>query len=209
MLGKTHMMVGIAASLALTHPDTISGMVTAAGVGAVGALISDIDVGTSNSHKDADRVVGLTAVVIAVVMAADLIGQFGIMQRILNNSGIVRVIVGCLLFIGTCAFGKEQPHRSFMHSFLALAILAFSLGLIYPKIIPYFVIGFLSHLATDIFNRRKVRLLYPLKGGFSLNLFHAKGIANTIFFTAGCTVTAIEVALMLIRMVHIRHGFVI
>lgn len=209
MLGKTHMMVGIAASLALTHPDTISGMVTAAGVGAVGALISDIDVGTSSSHKDADRVVGLTAIVIAVVMAADLIGRFGIIQRILNNSGIVRVLVGCLLFIGTCAFGKEQPHRSFMHSFLALVILSFSLGLVYPAIVPYFVIGFLSHLATDIFNRRKVRLLYPLKGGFSLNLFHANGMANTIFFMAGSAITAIEVVLLLIRMLHVRHGFVI
>lgn len=209
MLGKTHMMVGIAASLVLTHPDTISGMVTAAGVGAVGALISDIDVGTSASHKDADRVVALTSIVIAVVMAADLIGRFGIIQKILQNSGIVRVIVGCLLFIGACAFGKEQPHRSFMHSFLALAILSFSLGMVYPAIVPYFVIGFLSHLATDIFNRRKVRLLYPLKGGFSLNLFHAKGIANTVFFMAGSAVTAVAVVWLLVRMVHIRHGFVI
>lgn len=199
MLGKTHMMVGIAATLAVTRPDTVSGIVTAAGVGAVGSLISDIDVGTSSSHKDANKVILLTLIVTALAVIADCAGHLGLIQKIMSNSGIARVIIGCFVFVGTCAFGKEQPHRSFMHSLLALLILSFAIGLIYLPIVPYFVIGFLSHIATDVFNRRKVRLLYPLKGGVSLNLFRANGIANSLFLAAGCIVTTVELILLLIN----------
>lgn len=199
MLGKTHMMVGIAAALAVTRPDTVSGIVTAAAVGAVGSLISDIDVGTSSSHKDADKVILLTSIVAILAVIFDFAGQLGLIQRIMSNSGITRVITGCLIFIGTCAFGKEQPHRSFMHSLLALLILSFSVGLIYIPIVPYFMIGFLSHIATDVFNRRKVRLLYPLKGGVSLNLFRANGIANKLFFVSGCIVTTVELILLFVN----------
>ena len=92
-----------------------------------------------------------------------------------------------------------MPHRSFMHSFTALAALDAALCLIYPSIAVYFTIGFLSHLATDIFNKKKVRLLYPMKGGVCLNLFHAYGTANTVFFIAGCAVTALETILLLVR----------
>ena len=182
MLGKTHMAVGIAATLAITQPSGISELVLAVGAGSLGALISDIDVGTSNSHRDADKITALSAVVVLAVFALDYFCNTQIIERIIGSSGYLRIIAGLLLFIGICAFGKEQPHRSFMHSFLALILLSFALGLIWEKAVIYFAVGFLSHLATDIFNKKKVRLLYPLKGGVSLGLFHAYGLANDIFF---------------------------
>ena len=125
MLGKTHMMVGIAVTLAITHPDTLSGFVTAAGIGAIGALISDIDVGTSSSHRDANRVIFLTIAVAVIFLAVDYFGKFGLVQTILQDSSIVRILLGIALFLVVCAFGKETPHRSFMHSFTALAALDF------------------------------------------------------------------------------------
>ncbi len=48
MTGKTHAAVGLGTVLAVTQPSTVSGLVLAAGTGMLGALISDIDVGTSN-----------------------------------------------------------------------------------------------------------------------------------------------------------------
>ena len=47
MTGKTHAAVGLGTVLAVTQPSTVSGLVLAAGTGMLGALISDIDVGTS------------------------------------------------------------------------------------------------------------------------------------------------------------------
>lgn len=193
MLGKTHMAVGIAATLAITQPSGISELVLAVGAGSLGALISDIDVGTSNSHRDADKITALSVVVVLAVFALDYFCNTQIIERIIGSSGYLRIITGLLLFIGICAFGKEQPHRSFMHSFLALILLSFALGLIWEKAVIYFAVGFLSHLATDIFNKKKVRLLYPLKGGVSLGLFHAYGLVNDIFFVVGSIVAVIEV----------------
>lgn len=193
MLGKTHMAVGIAATLAITQPSGVSELVLAVGAGSLGALISDIDVGTSNSHRDADKITALSVVVVLAVFAMDYFCNTQIIERIIGSSGYLRIIAGLLLFIGICAFGKEQPHRSFMHSFLALILLSFALGLIWEKGVIYFAVGFLSHLATDIFNKKKVRLLYPMKGGVSLGLFHAYGLANDIFFAIGSIVAIIEV----------------
>lgn len=193
MLGKTHMAVGIAATLAITQPSGVSELVLAVGAGSLGALISDIDVGTSNSHRDVDKITALSVVVVLAVFAMDYFCNTQIIERIIGSSGYLRIIAGLLLFIGICAFGKEQPHRSFMHSFLALILLSFALGLIWEKAVIYFAVGFLSHLATDIFNKKKVRLLYPLKGGVSLGLFHAYGLANDIFFAVGSIIAVIEV----------------
>lgn len=193
MLGKTHMAVGIAATLAITQPSGVSELVLAVGAGSLGALISDIDVGTSNSHRDADKITALSVVVVLAVFAMDYFCNTQIIERIIGSSGYLRIIAGLLLFIGICAFGKEQPHRSFMHSFLALILLSFALGLIWEKAVIYFAVGFLSHLATDIFNKKKVRLLYPMKGGVSLGLFHAYGLANDIFFAIGSIVAIIEI----------------
>lgn len=187
------MAVGIAATLAITQPSGISELVLAVGAGSLGALISDIDVGTSNSHRDADKITALSVVVVLAVFAMDYFCNTQIIERIIGSSGYLRIIAGLLLFIGICAFGKEQPHRSFMHSFLALILLSFALGLIWEKAVIYFAVGFLSHLATDIFNKKKVRLLYPMKGGVSLGLFHAYGLANDIFFAIGSIVAIIEV----------------
>lgn len=187
------MAVGIAATLAITQPSGVSELVLAVGAGSLGALISDIDVGTSNSHRDADKITALSVVVVLAVFAMDYFCNTQIIERIIGSSGYLGIIAGLLLFIGICAFGKEQPHRSFMHSFLALILLSFALGLIWEKAVIYFAIGFLSHLATDIFNKKKVRLLYPMKGGVSLGLFHAYGLANDIFFAIGSIVAIIEV----------------
>ena len=187
------MAVGIAATLAITQPSGVSELVLAVGAGSLGALISDIDVGTSNSHRDADKITALSVVVVLAVFAMDYFCNTQIIERIIGSSGYLRIIAGLLLFIGICAFGKEQPHRSFMHSFLALILLSFAIGLIWEKAVIYFAVGFLSHLATDIFNKKKVRLLYPMKGGVSLGLFHAYGLANDIFFAIGSIVAIIEV----------------
>ena len=199
MLGKTHLAIGIAVTMAVTQPANISELILAVGVGGLGALISDIDVGTSESHKDADKITILSIIVIVGVLAVDYFFNTGIVERMVRNSGYGRITVGIFLFIGICAFGKEQPHRSFMHSFLALALLDFAIGLVWEKTVIYFSVGFLSHLATDVFNKKRVRLLYPLSGGISLGLFHAYGLANQIFFMAGSAIAVLEIGLFAVK----------
>ena len=199
MLGKTHLVTGVATTLAVTRPTSLSELILAVGVGGVGALISDIDVGTSSSHRDADKITALTVIVVLGVLVIDHFFNTGIVERVIRYSGYGRIVVGGLMFIGICAFGKEQPHRSFMHSLLGLFLLCFAIGLMWEKAIVYFAVGFLSHLATDIFNKKKVRILYPLRGGVSLGMFHAHGVANYVLFLIGSAVTVIELVLFMVR----------
>lgn len=195
MLGKTHLAVGIAASLAVVHPATIPELVIGLGVAAVGAVISDIDVGTTESHRDANIISAMAFVAVVAVVAADKLFNLGVYEILQERSNLARLIVGALAFIGVCAFGKEQPHRSFMHSFLAMVILSALVGVILPPAMPYFAVAFLSHLITDLFNFKKVRLLYPLKGGVAFHMFHAKGIANSFILLAGSVASVAVIAL--------------
>jgi inner membrane protein len=199
MLGKTHLAVGIAASMLAVHPSTLPELVIGVGAAAVGAVISDIDVGTTESHRDADIISTIAVVAVVAVLVLDKVFNIGVYEILKERSNMARVILGALAFIGVCAFGKEQPHRSFMHSFLALIILSALVGVILPTAMPYFAVAFISHLATDLFNFKKVRLLYPLKGGISFHMFHAKGIANSVIFLAGSVVSVAAVVMNFAR----------
>ncbi len=191
MLGKTHMAVGIAAALAFTAPKTIGEAGMAVGVGAVGALISDIDVESSGSCRRANLVILLVAAQAAALLAADYFLGMDLLWRVAGNGSAVRVLMGVLLFVGICVFGKGQPHRSFMHSFLGLALLDAALGLAFPAFVPYFTVGFLSHLALDLLNQKGVKLFYPWKPGFCLGWFHARGLADRLLCMAGCALSAL------------------
>lgn len=199
MLGKTHFVVGVATVMTVTQPERVSELILAVGIGGLGALISDIDAGTSESHHEADKITMLSVIVVLGILALDYFFHAGIMERIVENSGYMSVTMGILLFVGICAFGKEQPHRSFMHSFLALMLFSLAISLIWKKAVRYFVVGFLSHLVIDIFNKKKVRLLYPLKGGISLGLFRAYGLVNGIFFLVGSAAMVLELFLFTVR----------
>lgn len=199
MLGKTHFAVGVATSLMFTQPKTLQDVILAVGVGGIGALISDIDVDTSGSHKYVNKIIAAAVLIIIAVFTAERLWNVGIVNRIISDSNYARIAIGIVLFIAICAFGKQQPHRSFMHSILALVLLTVSIGMIWEVLIPYFVIGFASHLITDMFNFKKVRLLYPLKGGVALKLFHAHGLANSLFFAIGSALAIIQIVICIIR----------
>lgn len=199
MLGKTHMMVGIATTLAITRPQKISHMVMAVGAGAIGGLICDIDVETSKSHKEADRLVALSCIFIMAIMVSDLFFNTKIFSGIMSNGGIIRILIGMAIFIGVCAYGKEQPHRTFMHSLLALVLLDIGLLIAFRKIVVYFSIGFLSHIGIDILNKRKVKVLYPFGDGIALSLCTAKGLVNDLLLMGASVIVVIESILFFMR----------
>lgn len=192
MLGKTHMVVGTATALAVMHPDNLPELIGGTCVAVVGALISDIDVETSDSYHDANKIISLSVIAVLIIAAAELIFKVGIYQKLLQNSELLRVVIGGIIFIAVCAFGKERPHRSFMHSILAMIILSGTVNIILPVFTPYFAAAFTSHIVIDMFNYKKVRLCYPLPGGLCLNICHADGSANKIFFAVGALTAVIE-----------------
>ena len=69
---------------------------------------------------------------------------------------------------------------------LALALLDGSLALAFPLFLPYFTVGFLSHLVLDLCNQKGLKLFYPCKYGVCLGWFRAHGWADRLLCTAGC-----------------------
>ena len=193
MTGETHLVVGVASVMAITQPKNIREAVTAIGIGAIGAIISDIDVGSSESRKGADKIIGMLGAVIIIIYLIDHFLHAGVWERIVSNRGVTEILIGVLLFVGTCVFGMEQPHRTFMHSLLALFILEIALTIMMPSANLYFAIGFISHLAIDLLNRKKVRLLYPLKEGWCFKLCHANGIVDRVLLYIGAFVAVGEI----------------
>ena len=88
-------------------------------------------------------------------------------------------LIGILLLL---IFGLYSKHRTFTHSFLALALFS---GLVYlfcrPAAIP-FAIGYVSHLVADIFNFAGLRLFYPFKWRPCLEVCRSDKIVNSVLF---------------------------
>lgn len=198
MTGKTHWAVGTAAALCMTQPSNVREWVLCIGAASVGSVISDIDVTTSDSRETLNRITVVAVLAAAAVAAAEARWHLGIVRNFDRESSLFRLIVGFGVFLAVCMFGKNQPHRSFMHSFLGWFLLGGVAGLIYPAMAPYFSAAMLSHMMIDLLNRRNVRLLYPLKKGFCFGVCSADGWVNRSLFLAGMAVIVIASVLMFV-----------
>lgn len=191
MMSKTHITVGIAAAFALTQPETVDGCFCALAGGAVGGIISDIDVKSTPHPKSKDALYGrIAAIAITVVaLVADFVLGGGIWKAI-EGTSIVQLMLVAVTFFVILLFARLSKHRGFSHSLLLLVLSGLSLFFIYAPLAFCFAAGLLSHLLLDLLNKQPIQMLYPLKRGFCLGLFYADKTSNTVLFIAGLIVAA-------------------
>ena len=201
MLGKTHLTVGVAASLTILQPESLPELVVGISVAAIGALISDIDIDSTQAHRNANLITAGTVMAIAAVALVERYLHIGITQYLLADSNITRIIIGTLAFILLVAFGKQTKHRTFMHSLLALVGMSFCLSIFSPLLVPYFAVAFISHIVIDILNFKRVKILYPYKKGIAFKLCHSDGIVNSLMFLAGVAVIIIQLIISIFRII--------
>lgn len=185
MQGKTHLVVGITSALLIMQPNAFNDLVMGIGAAAVGSLISDIDVETSVSHKKADYIVRGSILMILILAALDFSGKMSVWNHISANELWIHKIVGLCILLVICAYGKEQPHRSLMHSLIVLAALGWCIKLLIPSAYMYFCIGLLSHLGLDVFNKKGIQLFYPYKKRYCLRLCSSDGKVDGLIGKAG------------------------
>lgn len=201
MTGKTHLAVGTAVTLFVTQPQNIKELILCLGITSIGSVISDIDASTSESHKKVNNTIGIAVLATFLCVCIEFIWNVGIGTYFLNNSNSIRLIGGIGIFLIVCAFGKEQPHRSFMHSIPAVISLTGIVYMVWPIVAPFFAVSMLSHILLDVLNYTNVRLIYPFKWGISLDLCHANGLVNKLLFQVGSLISIIEIIYWGIRMV--------
>ncbi len=61
-------------------------------------------------------------------------------------------------------------------------------------VVPYFTLGYASHLVIDLLNKKCEKLIWPMKKGFSLNICSSRGLINELMMSAGIFVSAIYVS---------------
>lgn len=192
MIAKTHISVAMASTLLITQPKSIEELILCIGVAPVGAVISDIDVSTSESHEAINRLLKVVMIFLIILGFSEYNWNLGIVTSLKNDSNIMKIIIGIAAILGICIFGKNKPHRSFMHSILAIGLLSGATYSVLPKIVPYFVISMSSHILIDTLNKKRVRIFYPLPGGIALNLCKANGFVNNIIFKVSSLLTIIS-----------------
>jgi len=199
MMGKTHMAAGVASSLIIMQPKSYEECILALIGGAVGGVLADVDI-LDNDSSDSLRVqlsaMGLTFILLIV----DSFFHLGICDSIFAG-GYRLPTIGFAIFALLWLIGVFSAHRSFTHSVLALGGYSGAVYLIYPALMPAFAVGYASHLALDLLNKRSLPLLYPFKGGFCLKLCYADGPANKLLFTLGSAVSLIALIYYLIPLV--------
>ncbi|MDD7294922.1 MAG: metal-dependent hydrolase, partial [Oscillospiraceae bacterium] len=89
-------------------------------------------------------------------------------------------------FLALCLYGEHQPHRSFTHSLAGVAMLGTAVFIMLPQAVWYFVCGMATHIFLDLWNRKKVQLLFPFDAGkICFRLCSADGVVNRVLFWTG------------------------
>lgn len=188
MMKKTHMAVGAAAALAAVQPQNLLACAAAVTGGALGGIISDVDVLWNAKGKDV-RVGLLTcAVLLLGAVLADTLAGTRLMAQLVPYVG-QRWIIGLLLAALLLLCGFFSEHRSFTHSLLWLVLFSVSAILLLPRYSLGFMVGIASHLLLDLMNGKPLRLLFPFRVGCCLHWCRASGKVNALLLWLGTAAT--------------------
>jgi inner membrane protein len=198
MTGKTHLPVGVLTSLAVAHPTDFRSTVLCVSAAAVGALVCDVDVTRSEAKTKLNQVIGIMVGAAVVAAGANMIFGIDLFSYLRKSSSIFRMLIGFVIFVGICVFGEKTPHRSFMHSAVGVVAVNIAVYTVSPVLVPFFLPAMLSHIAIDLLNKKGVKLLYPLKKGFSLNVCKSSGTVSNVM-CLGATVGIVLYLLLFVR----------
>lgn len=206
-MGKTHIAVGVATAILVVQPDSAGSLTTAIAGGAIGGVISDIDVKTTShpSSKDGiySRILGICIAFVAIFIG-HLCGS-ELLPRLMTEP-IWQPILACVIFAVTLVFMRKSKHRTFSHSIIALLICSIGIALINVTLAIAFGVGFMSHILLDMLNKQKVYFLSPLAGGYCLSVFYANKIANKVILVIALVVDLFLITYSVARFTGLLNG---
>ncbi|MBZ2175464.1 metal-dependent hydrolase [Schnuerera sp. xch1] len=178
MTGKTHMAIGMTIGLSLSFGQPLEHQLTLIVASTIGALAPDLD------HPKGELNQKLLLVNNNFFRALFYLTLGSIFIYLYSQkSNILFMLLGMFSF--TLAI---STHRSFTHSIVGLIILAAIIKLItiqysLSSIHYSFTIGYASHLVSDFFTRKGIRLFYPIKANVSSPLtFKNNGFGEKTVF---------------------------
>ena len=190
MTGKTHLAAGMAAALCVSAPNTLGRCALIMTCGALGGVFADTDALKSDRRRDAifARACSLAALAAFLVFALYLETDFA--ARL--DSARPRVLTGAAGLVLLWLAGTYFRHRGFMHSLPGMALFTLCAHLVYPPVTSACLAGYASHLLLDLFNKKGLRLLWPLSPTFCLTLCRADGAADKLLFLFSLAIVALQ-----------------
>jgi len=202
MNGSTHMAVGVASSFLILQPKLdLKEIILGTTLAVIGSLVSDIDVDTSKANKAVNKIIWIIGSVGIASLILDYFLKLKIYETILNNADIMRVIVSISLFGIVLMFAKMTPHRSFSHSIVGILAFYIPVSLIFEKASLYFLVGIISHIVIDLFNKKKIQIFYPFKYGVCFKLCKANGTVNKVLFYVSAIYISIDIAFEIYKVI--------
>ena len=190
MMSKTHLMLGVGSALITTLPVEPKLCCIATIGGLLGGIVPDNDILDNDYTGDAILGQVLAGSITAGILFLDKIFKIGICNELFSRS-LINLIFGLVLFMGLYIFGFFQEHRKFTHSFLAMVLYSFAVLCIYPPLAKPFLIGYLSHIIIDLFNKKKVQIFYPFKAGICFGVCYSNKLGNKMLMYCGLVVSCI------------------
>lgn len=181
---RTHIVAANSLLLLASTPTNNKELIVSLAFCTLGSAISDLDIRTTNVHKMVDGITIFSTIITIIAFYIDMKYKYGIFSTIKHGLFFLPIL-GLLLTLGIAFFGSHQPHRSFLHSILGTSILTLVFYFCFGNIWYPFLIGMLSHILLDLLNKKSVRIFYPVKKGFCLNLCEYGGIIDKGIFYLG------------------------
>lgn len=196
MTKDTHVVAGIATTIAIIGPSTFKDLAICIATASIGSVISDVDVTTSSSRKELIKIIAIAFAAVITCIVLESFFNMGILGMIKSQTNLVRILCGIGLFLSVCGYGIATEHRTFMHSALCVIALYNIIWLIFPAAALPFGISMLSHILLDFLNTKKVRFFYPLKKvGIALKICPSDGKFNKSLGKFAASVCILELIL--------------
>ena len=193
---KTHIVCANALALAFVRPDSPTSLLLTLAAATIGGTISDIDV---SDKEDKGYIISygiVTIISLLILGILEFVFHIGIHDWILNNSSYPKIIVCFILSALLCFYGYLKPHRSFLHSFLGVGLLLLLCYISIGNIVIPFMIGIISHIILDLFNKKGLWLFYPMKKKYSLKLCVYNGEVNYYLFNIFSVILILELIIL-------------
>lgn len=163
MTGKTHCFTAVAAAITIMQPNKPITILVGASLAFLGGLTPDVDLFQSQlGQKISKFIIGIFSVVIILSLIKQYF-DFDIFAYFSMDELLGSISQGVLLFLLLCSVGLNTKHRSFTHSILGGILFTFCMYLAFPRYYMYFLVGFVSHIILDFFNKKGLQLFFPLE----------------------------------------------
>ena len=110
MTKDTHIAGGLAITMALAMPQGFKELAVCLTAATIGSVISDIDITTSESRRDLNKILIISVVAIVVCTILEVVFKLGIVSLLQSETDIMRILCGIGFFLFICCFGINTPH---------------------------------------------------------------------------------------------------